>query len=179
MNKFDKNFITYLNSIKEIIETNYLLNNSIGRSIRAIRFSIGEVDANFQYFKDCYDDGQTPENAVLNISYNEDVLFRKLTDVSDKFILDEVDNRYLSKDVISDASTDDLEDEIEDRWDCTMVKKSRLTLEEIIELLEERRCRSDYGTPKQVICETLGFYNSYSVTNDEIIEKLKEKLNIW
>ena len=89
-------------------------------------------------------------------------------------ILEEVNSRCITKDVISNADTDDLEDEVEDRWDATMVKKSRLSVEELMDLLQEKGHYSDYGKPKDVICELLGFYNSWSVSYEEACAELKK-----
>lgn len=168
-------FEDYIESIKDIVRNNRKESNELGRSIREIHFHENEVDANFEYFRECYDSNETPEYVVSNLKYNEDELFRKPEHLTDSFILNEVTRRCLTKDVISNADTDDLEDEIEDRWDATMVQKSRISREELLDMLMERGYDyRDISKPKAIICELLGFYNSFSVTFDEAVNELKK-----
>lgn len=168
-------FEDYIESIKDIVRNNRKESNELGRSIREIHFHENEVDANFEYFRECYDSNETPEYVVSNLKYNEDELFRKPEHLTDSFILNEVTSRCLTRSVISNADTDDLEDEIEDRWDATMVQKSRISREELLDMLMERGYDyRDISSPKAIICELLGFYNSFSVTFDEAVNELKK-----
>ena len=168
-------FEDYIESIKDIVRNNRKESNELGRSIREIHFHENEVDANFEYFRECYDSNETPEYVVSNLKYNEDELFRKPEHLTDSFILNEVTSRCLTKSVISNADTDDLEDEVEDRWDATMVQKSRISSEELLDILMERGYDyRDVSSPKAIICELLGFYNSFSVTFDEAVNELKK-----
>lgn len=173
-NNIFSSFDNYIEDIKNIIINNRTQNNEIGRSIKSINFLEDEVDANFQYFKECYSDKQTPEQVIINLRNNDDKLFRKIDNITNKRILDEVEFRYLTDEVISDADTNDLEYEIKDRWDCSMVKKEELSIEELLELLYQKGSYNDYGDPKSVICELLGFYNSFSCTYKEATEALKK-----
>jgi hypothetical protein len=168
-------FEDYIESIKDIVRNNRKESNELGRSIREIHFHENEVDANFEYFRECYDSNETPEYVVSNLKYNEDELFRKPEHLTDSFILNEVTSRCLTRSVISNADTDDLEDEVEDRWDATMVQKSRINREELLDMLMERGYDyRDISSPKAIICELLGFYNSFSVTFDEAVNELKK-----
>ena len=168
-------FEDYIESIKDIVRNNRKESNELGRSIREIHFHENEVDANFEYFRECYDSNETPEYVVSNLKYNEDELFRKLEHLTDSFILNEVTSRCLTRSVISNADTDDLEDEVEDRWDATMVQKSRISREELLDMLMDRGYDyRDVSSPKAIICELLGFYNSFSVTFDEAVNELKK-----
>ena len=168
-------FEDYVESIKDIVRNNRKESNELGRSIREIHFHENEVDANFEYFRECYDSNETPEYVVSNLKYNEDELFRKLEHLTDSFILNEVTSRCLTRSVISNADTDDLEDEVEDRWDATMVQKSRISREELLDMLMDRGYDyRDVSSPKAIICELLGFYNSFSVTFDEAVNELKK-----
>lgn len=171
---FVGSFDDYMQCIKDIIKKSRHESTEMGRSIREIHFLENEVEANFEYFRECYDSHEDPEYVVSNLKYNEDELFRKIDNITDYKILSEVTSRDLTRSVISDADTDDLEDEIEDRWDATMVKKSRLSIEELLDILQEKGHYCDYGNPKAVICELLGFYNSFSVTFDEAVNELKK-----
>ena len=167
-------FEDYMEQIKEIIKNNRKERNELGRSIREINFHEHEVDANFEYFRECYDSNETPEYVVSNLKYNDEELFRKLEDITDEYILSEVNSRYLTNMVISDADTDDLEDEVDDRWDKTMVRKQHLSVEELLEILADKGKYTDINNPKEVICELLGFYNSFSVTFEEAVNELKK-----
>ena len=168
-------FEDYVESIKDIVRNNRKESNELGRSIREIHFHENEVDANFEYFRECYDSNETPEYVVSNLKYNEDELFRKPEHLTDSFILNEVTSRCLTRRVISNADTDDLEDEVEDRWDATMVQKSRISREELLDMLMDRGYDyRDVSSPKAIICELLGFYNSFSVTFDEAVNELKK-----
>ena len=172
--KFVGSFDDYMQCIKDLIKTSRHESTEMGRSIREIHFLEDEVEPNFEYFRECYDSHEDPEYVVSNLKYNEDELFRKIDNITDNKILEEVNSRCITKDVISNADTDDLEDEVEDRWDATMVKKSRLSVEELMDLLQEKGHYSDYGNPKAVICELLGFYNSWSVSYEEACVELKK-----
>ena len=167
-------FEDYIEQIKKLVKENRHASNEVGRSIREIHFLEDEVDANFQYFRECYDSNETPEYVVSNLKYNEDELFRKLDNITDYWITSEVHSRCLTRDIISDADIDDLEDEVDDRWDKTMIRKSSLTIEDLRDMMFEHGVHSDYGNPKDVICELLGFYNSYSVTFEEACAELKK-----
>ena len=68
---FYGSFEDYLQDIQKLIVDNCKLSNEIGWSIRDIGFTCEEIESNFQYFRDCYDDRQTPENVLKNIKYNE------------------------------------------------------------------------------------------------------------
>ena len=169
-------FEDYIKSIKDIVRNNRKESNELGRSIREIHFHENEVDANFEYFRECYDSNETPEYVVSNLKYNEDELFRKPEHLTNSFILNEVTSRCLTRSVISNADTDDLEDEVEDRWDKTLYKLRDIDVEDAVEILRSKGRYYDYGTPKAVICEALGFSNSFAYTLDEVISKIKE---IW
>lgn len=171
---FVGSFDDYMQCIKDIIKKSRHESTEMGRSIREIHFLEDEVEPNFEYFRECYDYHEDPEYVVSNLKYNDDELFRKIDNIPNSRILSEVTSRCLTRDVISDADTDDLEDEIEDRWDATMVKKSRLSIEELLDILQEKGHYCDYGNPKAVICELLGFYNSWSVSYEEACAELKK-----
>jgi hypothetical protein len=167
-------FEDYIESIKDIVRNNRKESNELGRSIREIHFHENEVDANFEYFRECYNSNETPEYVVSNLKYNEDELFRKPEHLTDSFILNEVTSRCLTRSVISNADTDDLEDEVEDRWDKTLYKLRDIDIEDAIEILRSKGCYDDYGTPKAVICEALGFSNNFAYTLDDVINEIKK-----
>lgn len=168
-------FEDYLETIKMVVKNNRKENNEIGRSLREIHFLENEVDANFEYFRECYDGNESPEYVVANLRFNENDLFRKIDNITDECILSEVNTRYIADDVISSADTDDLEDEILERWDKTLVNPDELEVEELLDLLEKRNGRRYYGDNKKaIICELLGFYNDFSATYEEAVEALKK-----
>lgn len=168
-------FEDYLETIKMVVKNNRKENNEIGRSLREIHFLEDEVDANFEYFRECYDGNESPEYVVANLRFNENDLFRKIDNITNECILSEVNTRYIADDVISSADTDDLESEILERWDNTLINPDELEVDELLDLLEKRDGRRYYGDDKKtVICELLGFYNSFSTTYEEAVEALKK-----
>lgn len=84
---FYGSFEDYLQDIQKLIVDNCKSYNEIGWSIRHIGFTCEEIEPNFQYFRDCYDDRQTPVDVLKNIKYNEDELFRKISNISDESAL--------------------------------------------------------------------------------------------
>lgn len=169
-------FEDYIESIKDIVRNNRKESNELGRSIREIHFHENEVDANFEYFRECYNSNETPEYVVSNLKYNEDELFRKPEHLTDSFILNEVTSRCLTRSVISNADTDDLEDEVEDRWDKTLYKLRDIDVEDAIEILRGKGRYDDYNSPKAIICEALDFNNSFSYSLEDVINEIKK---IW
>lgn len=169
-------FEDYVESIKDIVRNNRKESNELGRSIREIHFHENEVDANFEYFRECYDSHEDPKYVVSNLKYNEDELFRKPEHLTDSFILNEVTSRCLTRSVISNADTDDLEDEVEDRWDKTLYKLRDIDVEDAIEILRGKGCYDDYSSPKAIICEALDFNNSFSYSLEDVINEIKK---IW
>jgi hypothetical protein len=170
-------FEDYLETIKMVVKNNREENNEIGRSLREIHFLENEVDANFEYFRECYDGNESPQYVVANLRFNENDLFRKIDNITDECILSEVNTRFIADDVISSADTDDLEDEILERWDKTLVNPDELEVDELLDLLEKKDGRRYYGdNKKDIICELLGFNNSFGYTVEEAIEEIKK---IW
>lgn len=168
-------FEDYLEAIKMVVKNNRKENNEIGRSLREIHFLENEVDANFEYFRECYDSNKLPEYVVANLRFNENDLFRKIDNITDECILSEVNTRFIADDVISSTDTEVLENEILERWDKTLINPDELEVNELLGLLEKRDGRRYYSDDKKaVICELLGFYNSSSTTYEEAVEALKK-----
>ena len=101
-------------------------------------------------------------------------MLRYIKHLTDNVIIEEVDERYLTSRILSDADTDDLEDELRDRWDTSMVDKNHLSIMDLKEMLFNRGVDCAYGEPKDVICEVLGFSNSFAVTYEDVINELKK-----
>ena len=168
-------FEDYLETIKMVVKNNRKKNNEIGRSLREIHFLENEVDANFEYFRKCYDGNKLPEYVVANLRFNENDLFRKIDNITDECILSEVNTRFMADDVISSTDTEVLENEILERRDRTLINPDELEVDELLDLLEKRDgCRYYSDDKKAVICELLGFYNSSSTTYEEAVEALKK-----
>ena len=174
--KFVGSFDEYMQCIKDLIKTSRHESTEMGRSIREIHFLEDEVEPNFEYFRECYDSHEDPEYVVSNLKYNEDELFRKPEHLTDSFILNEVTSRCLTRSVISNADTDDLEDEVEDRWDKTLYKLRDIDAEDAIEILRDKGRYDDYSSPKAIICEALDFNNSFSYSLEDVINEIKK---IW
>lgn len=173
---FYGSFEDYLQDIQKLIVDNCKSSNEIGWSIRHIGFTCEEIEPNFQYFRDCYDDRQTPEDVLKNIKYNEDELFRKISNISDESAINIINDRCLGKYCLDYVYTDDLEDEISTRWDCSMIKEEELSTERMLEIIKERGDSVLNKPLKILICEALGFSNHFTYTKDEIIEELIKKL---
>lgn len=167
-------FSHYLSEIKRIIKENRSQMNNIGRAIRWLNFQEYEVEPNMEYFKEQYEAEIAPEQSICDLRDNVDDLYRRIGDFDDDVILHEVSSRNLERDVIRDAWTSDLEDEIEDRSDSNFVNKYALDTDELMDLL--RMNNNTYKSSKEAICEALGLYNSFSYSLDEVISKIKE---IW
>lgn len=183
MEKYNKpiTFQDYISEITECCKVNLDKQNSIGRVLRSLNFKVCEIVPNSEYFKNCYDSNESPEYCLENLKYNENELFRKLDEISDEFILDEVDKRCLGKYCLDDVSTYDLESEIEGRWDQTYIDPETLSDKELEKLLKDRGFDEELlvlknTEPIDLICRAIGLYNSYAWTKDEIIEAVKKIL---
>lgn len=171
-----RSFEDYLEAIKMVVKNNCKENNEIGRSLREIHFLENEVDANFEYFRECYDGNESPEYVISNLRYNENDLFRKIDNITDECILSEVNERYLIDNVISQADTDDLEYELKERWDSNLVNLYDVDDSDLIDELVRRGQYSAFGkkATKSIICEALGFSNSFAFSKEEIIAEIEK-----
>jgi hypothetical protein len=167
-------FSHYLAKVKQIIKENRGQMNDIGKTIRWLDFQECEVEPNIGYFRESYEAEIIPEQAICYLRNNIDELYRKISDFDDNVILNEVSSRNLEQDIIRNAWTTDLEDEINDRSDTNFVNKYALDTDELMDLLKMNN--NTYNSSKEAICEALGFYNSFSYSLDEVINKIKE---IW
>lgn len=170
----ERSFGEYMMDIEMLVRNNKYEHNNIGRSIRKIDFTIEEINPNVDFFKKCYNDNMTPEEAIESLPDNNRELLRYIKHLTDNVIMEEVDERYLTSRILSDADTDDLEDELRDRWDTSMVDKNHLSIMDLKEMLFNRGVDCAYGEPKDVICEVLGFSNSFAVTYEDVINELKK-----
>ena len=137
-----------------------------------------EITANTQYIKDCY----TKDVGIVafgNAGY-ADNLFRKLDNIPSFMLKQELRfrNEHIWDD-LSDVDTEDLESEIDGRWDQTFVNKHDLSVDELWELLANKgkyrySAISKHDELKTILCDLLGINTLYS--KDEIIELLKEKM---
>ena len=60
------------------------------------------------------------------------------------------------------------------REDKTLYKLRDIDVEDAIEILRGKGRYDDYSSPKAIICELLGFYNSWSVSYEEACIELKK-----
>ena len=167
-------FEEYLEIIKKLIECNLGKSTEIGRSIRELNFKVHEVEPNYQYFRECYDANERPEIVLENLRLNDDELYRKIDDITNSQILNEVSSRGLEDDIISSSLTSELEDELETRYDAELINRFELEEDELLHLLSLKNKKYLEEDSKAVICEHLGFYNSYGVTYEEACEELKK-----
>lgn len=170
-------FNDYVDTIKELYLKHCKLNDDIGKSIRECGITYDGIESNTIYLRECYDSMVQPENVLKNIKYNTDELFRKLEDISDDELCIEIESRGLINTILSEISTDDIERELEDRWDRSDILLSDATREELLGRLgiEESDIIHD-ETVKEVICKVLGFPNAIAYDVNDIIEVLKTKV---
>lgn len=169
-------FGDYMLDIDMLIRNNKEEHNNIGRSIRKINFGEEEITPNTEYFKRCYKSNITPEKAIENLIDVNDELFRKINRLPNDIIVDKVDNRYLTFEILSNADTDDLEDELKDRWDSKLVDLYDVDDTDLIDELVRRGQYSafDKKGAKSIICEALGFSNSFAFSKEEIIAEIEK-----
>ena len=163
----NKDFNKYLLDIKSIINSSGNNFTPISSLIKAVQLNHRTVDNNKEYFLDCFNSNMSPDAAILSLKYNEEDLLRNIGDFSDDVIIQEVKNRYISKEFVDDIDTNTLEEELESRWDKTSINcPNEVTLNDII---------CDYSL-SEVLCAALGLSNTFSYTKEEIIEEIKNRL---
>lgn len=168
-------FGEYLMDIYTLIRDNKNKPNKIGYAIRRINLSEDDIYPNEKYFKECFKSNETPENVLEDIHYHDEDLNRNITKFSDTTIKDEVSRRRLDNDILSDIDTDDLELELMDRYDATMVHLYDVNDEDLIDELARRRFDAIQGKSKlSIICDVLGLSNSFAYSKDEIIDEIKK-----
>ena len=175
-------FSEYKTKIKELIVTvsgGGKIDSEVAmRVIKFLGLRMCDVDNNPDYFSECFDNEYTPIKAIESLRYNEDELLRDIESFSDDLLMEEVKNRRLHLDIIRDADTDDLEYEIENRWDKSLCRVNQMDRDELLDALGLTE-DNIYTTndPREAICKALGLSNSFAYTNDELIEIIKEKIN--
>ena len=174
---YGRSFSDYMIDIETLIKKNKYEHNNIGRSIRKINFGIEEITPNTEYFKTCYDSDMSPEEAIESLSGMGNELYRKIKRITNDVILEEVHNRYMIHEVLSETDTDDLEDEVRDRWDSNLVNIYDIDDDELINELVRRGqySVSNEKGAKAIICEALGFSNSYAYSKEDIIAEIEKR----
>ena len=172
----EKNFRDYITEIENLVKNNRFQHNVMGRSIRKTDFSEDEVYPNKCYFEQCYNANMTAEEAVESLCGNAQDLLRYINRIPNDIILEEVNSRYLTCQVLSDADTDDLEDELRDRWDSNLVNLYDVSDDDLVDELIRRKKYAyvDKNGAKSLICEALGLNNSFAYSVEEIIEEIKK-----
>lgn len=173
----NNSFGEYLMDIYMLIKENKDKGNKMGYSIRRVDFDETDIYPNEKYFKECFEGNETPEHVIENLHYNEDELCRKIKRFKDETIIDEVSRRGLIYSILSNADTDDIECELGNRWDSTLLRVCDLSDEDLIDELIRRNhykfsCKNDGKLA--IICETLGLSNSFAYTEDEVINEIKK-----
>lgn len=178
-------FTDYKKEIRELIITvngKGKIDSEVAmRTIRFLGLRMCDVDNNEAYFKECFEKGYSPFEAIESLRYNESELIRDIEAFSDDLLIEEVNSRKLHIDIIRSADTDDLEDELDNRYDTNYVKLYQVSDSDLIDELRSRgyssyECgASPENAIRAVICNALGLSNHFAYTIDEIIEILKEK----
>lgn len=175
---YDEAFKEYVNRLKNCIVDNKLKHNQIGRNIRSLNINDSFIDNNISYFEEQHKCGYSPENVLEQIETDINELYVKLSDISDDYFTDEFNNRNLARYNLSNVDTDDLERELDSRWDTSYRNIHSLSRDELLELLdiEEGDVLDGYDSIKEVICKALGFYNSFAYTKEDIINEINKRL---
>ena len=171
-------FDEYLEDIKKLIILHKKdIKSDLGRTIRNIDLTCDEVDVNHDYFREAYDANETPEYVLNNLKYNTEELYRKIDNVTDDILIQEVNNRSLDKHFLENTDTRDLEEELEGRWDYS---KYDITLACTSELIEELKDRGHYVFEGKNLfynlCLALGLNNTFAYTKEEIIDEINKRL---
>lgn len=171
-------FDEYLDEIKKLIILHKKdMKSDLGRTIRNIDLTCDEVDVNHDYFRETYDANETPEYVLNNLKYNTEELYRKIDNVTDDILIQEVNSRSLGKYLLENIDTRDLEDELEGRWDYSKYDISLACTSELIEELKDRGHYVFEG--KNLIynlCLALGLNNIFAYTKEEIIDEINKRL---
>ena len=147
------------------------------RAIKFLGLRMCDVDNNPDYFSECFENKYTPIEAIEKLRYNEGELIRDIESFSDELLMEEINSRRLHLSIIRDADTDELEDEIENRWDKSLCRVNQMDRGELLDALGLTE-DNIYTTndPREAICKALGFNNAFAYTNNEIIDELKKVL---
>lgn len=171
-------FEDYIQDIKNLIILHKKdMKSDLGRTIRNIDLTCDEIDVNYDYFREAYDANETPEYVLNNLKYNTEELYRKIGNVTDDTLIQEVNSRSIGKYFLEDIDTRDLEEELEGRWDYTKYDISLVCTSELIEELEDRGHYVFEG--KNLInnlCLALGLSNTFAYTKEEIINEINKRL---
>lgn len=128
-----------------------------------------EIEANEYIIREAYNNN-VPVEEFRRHGY-EDMLFRKIENYDTDVLARELKDRYWVPD-LDDIDTDDLEDEILSRWDCSLVKKN--TDDDYAYYISSViKCPTKF---KLHLCKILGI-NSFAYSDEEILNFIKEKLS--
>lgn len=172
-------FKDYKREIKELIVTvsgGGKIDSEVAmRVIKFLGLRMCDVDNNPDYFSGCFENEYTPIEAIEKLRYNEGELIRDIESFSDDLLMEEINSRRLHLSIIRDADTDDLEYEIENRWDKTLCRVNQMDRDELLDALGLTE-DNIYTTndPREAICKALGFSNSFAYTKEEIIREVEK-----
>ena len=172
-------FTEYKTKIKELIVTvngrGVIDSETAMRVIKFLGLRMCDVDNNETYFKNCFEEGQTPIKAIESLRHNENELLRDIESFSDELLMEEIKSRRLHLDIIRDADTDELEDEIENRWDKSLCRANQMDREELLDALGLTENNIyDLSDKREALCKVLGLSNSFAYTMDEIINEVEK-----
>lgn len=171
-------FTEYIEEIKNTINVSKDISNKsdVAKIIRNINLTEDEISINFDYFTDLFSAGKTPIDAILSLKQNEDCLYRLCSKFTDSIIVDEVTARGLENDVLTEMDTDDIEWELDKRYDASYIKLSQADDDTLINELRDRgynEIEIGYNdNRKAIICQALNLNNSFAYTDDEIVDAL-------
>lgn len=140
-----------------------------------------DVYTNYEIFEELYNKNKSPYDAILMFDDYVDDFIRPLGEYTDYEIKEQFINRDIEIDYnIYDIPTEDLENALDGRWDTDYKSLQYMSNEELEDELKKRKGESYSiynNTFRENLAEILHLSNSFSYTDDELINLVKENLH--
>lgn len=178
----EETFEEFLEEIKFLVKKSN--KKQVNYALSSIYFKENEILPNIEYFRFCYNFGDSPESALIRLPEHENELFRKIDNFSDKNIKKEFNSRELDAD-LSNVDIDSLLEELNNRsfLGNEYGKIEDFNTQTLINELADRNDANllcvvaQHGKFRQTLGQLLNISNDFAYTDDELIELVKEKLN--
>ena len=140
-----------------------------------------DVYTNYEIFEELYSKNKSPYDAILMFDDYVDDFIRPLGEYTDYEIKEQFINRDIEIDYdIYDIPTEVLEDTLDGRWDTDYKSLHYMSNKELEDELKRRTSKSYSaynGAFRENLTEILHLSNSFSYTDDELINLVKENLH--
>lgn len=139
-----------------------------------------DIYTNYEIFEEIYNKNKSPYDAILMFDDYIDDFVRPLGKYTDYEIKEQFINRNIEIDYdIYDIPTEVLEDALDGRWDTNYKSVYHMSNEELEDELKKRKGYnySVYNNGfRENLAEILHLSNSFSYTDDEFIQLVKDAL---